>query len=543
MSALAADPDDPAGGSGAGAGADLDGPGGEFDTAQYVTFEMAGERYAFPMDQVREIIRVPVLVRVPLAPQTLVGIANLRGRVLPVVNLRTCCGLPSVDNDETTRVVVVDSVGTVVGLIVDRVTSVVSVEPAMVEPGASVQSTVRSYVLSALVRTPGGMVTALDVDRILQSQFRLSASATGARDGCLAPPAAASAGEDDTMDAVELVSFAVDGQEYALPIDRVREIVQAPETVSRVPNSSDRVMGVMDLRGKLLPVLSMRKVFGLPDTELAPTHRIVVVALDGARTVGVVTDDVREVLRVPSALVDPLPRTVAASGRATEVESVCRLAEGSRLVSVLSLDRLFSDSAWAEELDGCVQDPAGNVAHEEGDGEMTDDADRRGEELLVVFRLDGEQYAVDVDRVQEIIRVPETLIRVPNAEQYVDGLVNLRGTVLPVVDLRSRLGLDRVERDERQRIVVFTLNGVRTGFIVDSVVEVARVPRQALEPAPDLADGRATVVSQVANLTAQNRMLLVVDADQLLGVELSGHGTSSGSDPGSADQPELVAVG
>ena len=376
----------------------------EYDTAQYVTFEMAGERYAFPMERVREIIRVPDLVRVPLGPPSLEGIANLRGRVLPVVNLRRCCGLPHADNDETTRVVVVDSLATV-GLVVDRVTAVVSVEPSMVESGAAVQSTLHSDVLEAVVKTPVGMVTSLDIDRILRSQFRMLGAGAAGRDATLAPLVTPDLDEDDDgTDSVELVSFIIDNQEYALPIARVREIVQAPEAINRIPNASDRVLGVMDLRGKLLPILSMRRIFGLVETDLLPTHRIVVVALDGARTVGVVTDDVREVLRVPAELIAQLPSTMAAAGRSTEIESVCRLDNGARLVSVLNLDRLFADPGWDGDLDGCADGDAELVTYEDDDADgaddMDDDFERRDEELLVVFRLDGEQYAVDVDRVQ-----------------------------------------------------------------------------------------------------------------------------------------------
>jgi purine-binding chemotaxis protein CheW len=150
--------------------------------------------------------------------------------------------------------------------------------------------------------------------------------------------------------------------------------------------------------------------------------------------------------------------------------------------------------------------------------ELADDG-RGGEELFVVFRLDDEEYAVDVDAVQEIIRVPDALIRVPKSFDFVEGLVNLRGTVLPVVDLRTRLGLGRSERDERQRIVVLIIGGVRTGFIVDSVAEVARVGRNVLEPAPELSAEQARVVSRVANLPEQKRMLLLVQVDQLLAAE------------------------
>jgi len=229
------------------------------------------------------------------------------------------------------------------------------------------------------------------------------------------------------------------------------------------------------------------------------------------------------VLRVPQALVADLPEFMARSGRAQEVVSVCRLEDGKRLVSVLSVEQMFA----REDLRAALRDAAGaqddeieeqQVAGGRHDQNTSAD-DANGDELLVVFRLDAEEYSVDVDAVQEIIRVPETLIRVPKALDFVEGLVNLRGAVLPVVDLRSRLGLPRGERDDRQRIVVLIVNGVRTGFIVDSVTEVLPVTRSLIEPAPELSEEQARLVKQVANLAATQRMLLLLETDQLLATE------------------------
>lgn len=490
----------------------------DLGTADFVTFDMEGERYAFPMSRVNEIIRIPDLVRVPLGPASLEGLANLRGRVLPVVSLRSCCSLPNVDHGETTRVIVVDG-GVPLGFVVDRVASVVNVDRGAVELAEAVQATVRSDVLIGVIKSGDGeMTTVLDIDRLVSSEFRRlkQEAVTVGADGHVGDRGQNAGGADETVDTLELVSFTVDGQEYALPIDQVQEIVQAPETVSRVPNAGERVLGVMDLRGRLLPVLSMRKVFGLPLTELEPQNRIVVVSLDSG-VVGVVMDTVREVLRVPRDLVAALPDVVAAGGRATEVESVCRLEDGKRLVSVLSIDRMFDAPGLRAELDAHLEKDVTNTAEDEV-AQQVDDG-RGDEELFVVFRLDDEEYAVDVDTVQEIIRVPDTLIRVPKTFEFVEGLVNLRGTVLPVVDLRTRLGLPRAERDDRQRIVVLILGGVRTGFVVDSVAEVVRVAKVVLEPAPELSKEQARVVSRVANLPEERRMLLLVQADQLIAVE------------------------
>lgn len=490
------------------------------ENSDYVTFVMQGESYAFPMARVQEIIRMPDVVRLPLGPPSLEGLANLRGRILPVVNLRRCCGLPVVAHDEATRVIVVDA-GATIGFVVDRVSSVTSVTPDRVESVDSIRRTVDSAALQQIVKSGGDeeMTKVLDVVRLVTTEFAGLAgrAARSAASAGLVARETGEVAEDDSDDTLELVSFAVDGQEYALPIDQVQEIVQAPEAVSHVPNAGPRVLGVMDLRGRLLPVVSLRSIFKMPVTDLQPQNRIVVVSLDGG-IVGVVMDTVREVLRVPQDLVADLPDFMARSGRSTEVDSVCRLDSGKRLVSVLSVDKMFSSEALREQLAGI---DTGDASPDEEVGVAAGVADEHDgdDELLVVFRLDDEEYCVDIDAVQEIIRVPEALIRVPKTLDFVEGLVNLRGAVLPVVDLRTRLGIDRAERDERQRIVVLIIDGLRTGFIVDSVAEVLRVSRSALEPAPELSEEQARLVSQVANLAETQRMLMLLEPDHLLAAD------------------------
>jgi purine-binding chemotaxis protein CheW len=265
----------------------------------------------------------------------------------------------------------------------------------------------------------------------------------------------------------------------------------------------------------------MRRIFGLPDLPLDPDNRIVVVPLGTAPSgqlavVGIVMDTVRQVLRVPGDLVHPLPEFVAPPGRQSEVESVCRLDGGQRLVSVLSTDRMF-DHGDRAELAGLADDEADKTI-DGGRDEMGDDGVRGIDDecQLVVFRLGDEEFGVAVDDVQEIIRVPDSMSQVPRTLDFVEGLVNLRSTVLPVIDLRVRLGLERAARDERQRIVVLTVNGVRTGFVVDAVAEVLKLSNDAIETAPTLTAEQAELIGQVANLADRSRMLLILDTSRLL---------------------------
>ncbi|MGO9959324.1 MAG: chemotaxis protein CheW [Solirubrobacteraceae bacterium] len=487
------------------------------DSQDFVTFSLSGELFAFPMDRVQEIIRMPDTVKVPLTPRSLVGLANLRGRVLPVVSLRSCCSYAPAEADEATRVIVVDC-GVPLGFVVDRVAAVISVEPERIDDADSVQATVDARILSGVIKEAGGeLVAILDVEHVVGSEFHSIALNAGA-----GGPAAASLGvgsaavDEQSDDTFEMVSFTVDRQEYALPIDEIQEIVQAAESVIQVPNADTRMVGVMDLRGRLLPLVSLRRVFGLTQQPLDETSRIVVVPLrssDGRRTaVGVVMDTVREVLRVPRELVDPVPSFVARAGTETEVESVCRLDDGNRLVSVLSANRLFSARGLQAAIESYDTEEVGDMEdHNAVDDGLDDD------EQLVVFRVDGEEYCLSVDAVQEIIRVPDHLIHVPETLDFVEGLVNLRGAVLPVIDLRSRLGIARGERDDLQRIVVVIIEGTRTGFIVDSVAEVIKLQGTVLQDAPELSGSRSPMVGRVANLTDSKRMLLMLDHRQLLG--------------------------
>ncbi|GGB28306.1 hypothetical protein GCM10011380_17380 [Sphingomonas metalli] len=332
-------------------------------------------------------------------------------------------------------------------------------------------------------------------------------------------PFAGSDREDavEVADEDQLVSFLVDGQEYAFPIGDVQEIVQLPEAITPVPNAPAHVLGVTTLRSRILPLVSLRALFGLHDQALSDANKVVVVSVgDGDRgrvSVGVVMDMVKAVLRVNRALVEPVPTTLGQSGGQGDIRAICRLDDGRRLVSVLAADGMLDVEELRTMRGG---DGAQDAAQQEETvviDALADDAQ------FVVFRLMDEEYGVPVESVREIVRVPEQLTRVPRTPDFVEGVINLRGTVLPVIDQRRRFGLAEIERSDRQRIMVFTIEGRDTGFIVDSVSEVRRIATLAISPAPELSGERGRVVQGVANLHDQRRMILLLDIGCLVDAE------------------------
>ena len=481
-------------------------------TQQFVTFIAGDEVFAADMVPVKEIIRVPQVVRVPLAPAALEGLANLRGKVLPIISLRRLFGFPELPHDDSTRALVVD-VGQPLGFVVDRVSSVVGVDASHLEDVGSIKTTVNTEMLSSLIKDVGGhaMIMVLDFAKVIEREFSQISAISRSTGVAGAAQASVQSEEEDSSDELQLVSFDVDGQEYAIAIEDVQEIVQVPEAIIHVPRSDSHVLGVMTLRSRLLPLVNLRSMFALPHRNLDEKSRIVVLTMGGV-SVGVVVDAVSEVLRVSKSGVDALPAMLAREGNLAEVTSICRLDNGKRLVSIVTARNLFGHSVIKEAL-SAVSETEQEIERESANLDESLDDD----EQVVIFRLDKEEFGAPIASVQEIVRVPEQLIRVPKAPSFVEGVINLRGTVLPVIDLRQRLGLQQVERTDRQRIMVFLISDVRTGFIVDQVAEVLRNPKAALEPAPQLSAEHSQLLSRMANMEKQKRMVQLLDPPHLMG--------------------------
>ncbi len=139
---------------------------------------------------------------------------------------------------------------------------------------------------------------------------------------------------------------------------------------------------------------------------------------------------------------------------------------------------------------------------------------------LVSFQLGPEEYAIDILGVQEIIRLVE-ITHVPNAPHYVEGVVNLRGKVIPIINLRTRLGLPAAEPTKDTRIVVVEVGHLILGFIVDSVEEVLRLPEEFIEPSPSANRGTADDFHKGVG-RVEGRLLILLNLDLLFGIESVG---------------------
>ena len=133
---------------------------------------------------------------------------------------------------------------------------------------------------------------------------------------------------------------------------------------------------------------------------------------------------------------------------------------------------------------------------------------------VVTFALGSEEYGVDIAQVQEINRMV-TITHVPRAPKFMEGVINLRGQLIPIIDLRLRFGMERSERTKNTRIVVTEIDAKRIGMVVDSVSEVLRVPVEQIEDAPDLVAGVDTeYIRGVAKMG--DRLIIMLDLSRVI---------------------------
>ena len=137
---------------------------------------------------------------------------------------------------------------------------------------------------------------------------------------------------------------------------------------------------------------------------------------------------------------------------------------------------------------------------------------------LVGFSIDNEQFGVDILMVQEIIRAAP-ITPVPNSPDFVEGVINLRGNIIPVIELRKRLNLYTEETDEDSWILILDIEGKVTGFIVDSVSKVLKILKSSIEPPPDLvvAGLESQYIHGVCDIG--HKLLIMLNFNHILMVE------------------------
>ncbi|WP_050738450.1 chemotaxis protein CheW [Acetobacterium bakii] len=475
---------------------------------QLVTFRLGEDEFGTDIMDVKEIIRVPVITKVPNAPDYVEGACNLRGNILPIIDGRTKFNLERKEKDENSRVLVIDVEGEATGIIVDKVSEVMRVSTSDIEEAPQIVKNVDSDFLDGVVKLDNGqrLIIILDVVKALIVNNIGKELKNGDDENVKNNIESVSVGEDKSIDEEQLVTFQLDQEEYAIEIMMVKEIIRVPQIV-KVPNCEAYIEGILSLRDDLLPIINLRTYFGMGYTEISDRNRILVVDM-GNFTAGIMVDKVSEVLRIPKNSIQPPLKFSAQSGE--QLKGIAKLSNGKRMIFILEPSKIIS----ADILDAII---ANDDTHEQnGDGQNVE-RQMLDEVQFVTFKIDDEEYGIKIDNVQEINRMTE-VTKIPNGPYYIEGIVNLRGNIIPALDLRRLFKLSEKQLTDATRIIIADFNGKRTGIIVDSVSEVLRFEKKLIEaPTKILSSGvDSDYIEGVGKLDDGKRMILILDIGKVL---------------------------
>jgi chemotaxis signal transduction protein len=249
--------------------------------------------------------------------------------------------------------------------------------------------------------------------------------------------------------------------------------------------------------------------------ELKEDQRILVIDMNN-QWVGIMVDRMQQVIRVGENSID-IPPSILQNDKKDSLLGIVKLNHGSRLILLVDEKKLFSEHIF-DNINKKNIINSNNLKDTSGNLEKDMEED---EVQIVTFKLGKEEFGLYISDVREINRITD-ITAVPNVASFVEGIMNLRGNVIPIIDLRKRFNLINVKRNDASRVLIVDIANKTTGLIVDSVSDVLRIAKNLIEPPPDIIGSniQTEFISSIANLAKQGRFIILLNVNRILsGIE------------------------
>ena len=478
-------------------------------SGQLVTFTLDGVEFGLDIDRVQEITPRTDITHVPGSPSFVLGVVNLRGSIIPVLDSRQRFHLPPKAPTDKTRIIILGLAGQPTGFMVDSVAEVVKLDDFTLRDTPPLVAGVRSDYLAGMVTAGNRLITLIDLEKILDSsefgERELLVEANTGNNTFVS--GATETVLDEAEEELPYVTFTLGRESFGINLKMVEEIIEIP-TITKVPDAPPYVLGVICLRDQVLPLLDFIQLLHVEPSADPVAGDMVILLSFGAAKLGIVVDGIQEIIRIKDEDILPPPQTLS-EREAADLEGV--VLRSDRMVSLLKV----LDIITGEDQAKIAAMSTSLITH------AAEDIQASSHELpLVVFRLGAESYSLRLMEVREIIMVTN-ITPVPRAPSFIEGVLNLRGEVMPVIDLRERFGLPRQAATSLSRIVITPIGGVSTGLVVDSVEEVKSVDLRRLEEPPKVTSvGANAFIEKVAR--TEGAVVFLLNVQRLL-TDVEGH--------------------
>lgn len=461
----------------------------------YATFLIGQTEIALPTAYVREVVWYPENVTaVPLTPSCVRGIFSLRGEIVPILDLSQLMEIePAVEQAEA-KVGIIECVGGCVGFVLDKTGGVLRPAPAEIR---SVEESGDS---------DGGILAEVIHDRQRERIVQVvSVEKLGNLSGIpLCPDAGTRRAEVDNKTYRKSIVIRLGEMEIGLRVEDVLE-VQADLTIDKAPRYFPHCCGVVQLRGEVYPVLDCRAALGLPTQEESP--RFLFIEHDGA-VVAALVDSLVETLEYPEDAVLAMPRLLA-----TDMSTICQnviSVSPERHVLLMTVSELFRRYEICRVPGGAT-----------GERSAEEVVDTGTELSFLAFSIGGRTLCVSMDYVVEIQEVGEGAFSAGSGDGLSAGLMNLRGTILPLLDGNAIIGDNCARPDVAALALILSLNGELFGLLVSAIVDIKRVSSSSVSSCNHFVAGENQGLMQyvdqafLAECKGASELFVVLDVEAL----------------------------
>jgi purine-binding chemotaxis protein CheW len=471
---------------------------------EYVRCLIRDQEYGLRTSLVRDVINAPTVRRVPKAPAFFEGVANVGGRIIPVLNPVRRLGLPDTEQAAFKKMVVVRDADSLYGLLVDGVSAVARLSRDAIEPVNPVLVEDRTAFVSGLSAHDDRLLYLLDWHAFLRTGIKPDA-AVQARYDSFAARRLEWGVRNAARTSKRFLAVKFGEDPCAIETAHVEEVAHARdiEPGAAFPG----FVGVVRRRGKTFPVLDIGAKLFAGAAPWTDARRTVMLRVGGLRfgvlahsAIGMIDVGEDEVRAAPAF---SSPRT------AGMVDGVAALDSGKRLFLILN-PRGFLDQDDIERLN----DMEGLDMSE--DATASDERGFQKDAAFLIFRVADIECAFPVRRLVEVTR-RRAATRVPKAPPSVKGIMSVKGELVSVMDLRTRFDLPAADEDAAPFTVILGIGDHKIGVAVDAVSEILRVPAKDITPVTEIMKRiPSRFVEGVIRIDKSDRAPLILDVDELV---------------------------
>ncbi len=481
------------------------GPAPYDEPGDYLCLTVQGEEYGIRTTSVRQVLAVPPVRRVPKTPPFVRGVANIMGRIVPVLDMVKRFGFEDSAASGQEEVVYVQEGNAFYGLLVESIRPMVHLGSEDIEPVNPLMAPVDAPFLRAMARVDERLIHLLDLTafvhagisadqerkkvfdvfstRMLEKERRVEVGSRGRRTLLFA------AGED----------------EYGLDLGCLQSVLPAT-SLKTMQGGPGFLAGIVEAGRSQLPVVDLLRKSGLAPLS-GDEDAMVVVLTTGRARYGLLASRIHGVADIDEGLIRESP-VVLKGDDGRHISGVAMLKEGRQLVMMLDETRILDerDLKALKELKSVSITPA-----------RARRVKKEKDRSFVIFSVAGKVFALPVEDLASVIEFTKPQ-RVPRSPDFVRGILQVEGELVSVIDLRKRFGLEAEVEGQEEWIIVLNADGARQGFLADSVTEILRVAPDAISPAPEKAMGvdSGFIKGVIAGAKGVEQVPIILDAGRVV---------------------------